>query len=66
MLTRAVEGKTVSKAIPRESVEKTFGQIEIFHHFQHLVRQYTETNIKICDAKLKADKTASREVEKRN
>ena len=65
MLTRAVEGKTVSKAIPKESVEKTFRQIETFHHFQHLVRQYTETNIKICDAQLEAEKTASKEAEKR-
>ncbi len=35
----------------KESVEKTFGQIETFHHFQHLVRQYTETNIKIWRCK---------------
>ena len=65
MITRAVEGKTVSKAIPKESVEKTFEEIETFHHFQHLVREYIETNIKICDAQLEANKDASREAKKK-
>ena len=64
MVTRAVEGKTVSKAIPPERVEKTFEQIETFHQFQNLVREYTEVNIKICDAHLEAGKEASREAEK--
>ena len=65
MVTRAVEGKTVSKAIPPERVEKTFEQIETFHRFQDLIREYTEVNIKICDAHLESGKQASREAEKR-
>lgn len=65
MVTRTVEGKTVSKAIPPESVEKTFEQIEIFHQFQNLVREYTTVNIKICDAQLEAGKEASKEAEKK-
>ena len=65
MVTRAVDGKTVSRAIPPERVDKTFEQIETFHQFQNLVREYTEVNIKICDAQLEAEKAASREAEKR-
>lgn len=65
LVTRAVDGKTVSKTIPKENVDETSRQIETFHHFQELVHHYTETNIKICDAKLQAGKTASREAEKK-
>ena len=65
IVTRAVDGKTVSRAIPPEGVDKAFEQIETFHRFQDLVREYTEVNIKICDAQLEAEKTASREAEKR-
>ena len=65
MVTRAVEGKTVSKAIPEERVEKTFKQIDTYHQSQNLVREYTEVNIKICDAKLEAEKEASREAKKK-
>jgi hypothetical protein len=65
MVTRAVKGKTVSKAIPLEQVENTFAQIDRFHQFQKLIREYTEVNIKICDAGLESEKTASREAEKR-
>ena len=59
MITRAVEGKTVSKAIPAARVEETLEQVETFHQFQNLVREYTEVNIKICDARLEEQKKAS-------
>jgi len=65
IVTRAVEGKTVSKAIPKEYVERTFGQIDTFHKFRKLVHEYTEVNIKFCDDELDAGKQASREAEKR-
>ncbi len=65
MVTRAVEGKTVSKAIHSEIVEKTFEQIETFHQFQDLVREYTEVNIKICDAQLASNKQTSQEAKKK-
>ena len=64
MVTRAVDGKTVSKSVPPESVDTTFQQIDTFHQFQSLIREYTEVNIKICDAQLEAEKTASREAQK--
>lgn len=65
MITRSVSGKTVSKAIPREKVDTTFKQIDTFHQFQNLVREYTDANIKICDARLEEGKAASREAEKK-
>lgn len=61
---RAIDGKTVSKSVPPESVDTTFEQIETFHQFQSLMREYTEVNIKICDAQLDAEKTAFRETKK--
>ncbi len=65
IVTRAVEGKTVSKAIPKERVEKTFKQIDTYHQFQNLVREYTEVNIKICDAQFEAGTEASKEAIKK-
>lgn len=65
MVTRAVNGKTVSKAIPPEQVENTFAQIERFHQFQQLTHEYTELNIKICDNKIELGKKASQEAKKR-
>ena len=65
MITRSVSGKTVSKAIPREEVDTTFKQIDTFHQFQNLVREYIDANIKICDARLEEGKAASREAEKK-
>lgn len=65
MVTRSVEGKTISKSIPKEYIEKTFAQIDTFHQFQKLVHEYIEVNIKICDAKLKAEKEALGGAEKR-
>ena len=58
MVTRSVEGKTVSKAIPKEQVENTFEQIDTFHRFRELVREYTEANIRICDARLEEERQA--------
>lgn len=65
MVTRSVKGKTISKAIPKGKVDKTFKQIDTFHRFQNLVHQYIETNIKICDTQLEQDKQASREAKKK-
>ncbi|MCK4990077.1 MAG: hypothetical protein KAS29_06305 [Bacteroidales bacterium] len=65
MTTRSVKGKTISKAIPIEKVDTTFKQIDTFHQFQNLVREYIETNIKICDASLEKEKAASRKAEKK-
>ncbi len=65
MTTRSVGGKTISKAIPKEKVDTTFKQIDIFHQFQKLVHEYVETNIKVCDTRLEEGKAASRDAEKK-
>jgi hypothetical protein len=65
LVTRSVNGKTVSKTIPEDRVEKTFEQIESFHTFKDLIHQYTEINIKICDALLEEPMEASVEAKKR-
>lgn len=51
-LTRTVNGKTVTKIIPAEAVETTRMQIERYHEVQRLLHEYTQTNVKICDALL--------------
>ncbi|NQT58059.1 MAG: hypothetical protein HQ557_03650 [Bacteroidetes bacterium] len=65
MITRSINGKTNSKAIPREEAATTFKQIDTFHQFQSMVREYIETNIKICDARLANGKAASLEAKKK-
>ena len=65
MATRSVRGKTISKAIPIEKVDTTFKQINTFHKFQNLVREYIETNINICDIQLEKGKAASMEAKKK-
>ena len=65
MTTRSVKGKTVSKAIPLAKVDTTFKQIDTFHRFQILIREYIETNTKICNARLEEGKATSKEAKKK-
>jgi len=65
MITRSVKGKTISKEIPKEKVDTTFKQIEMFHSFQKLIHDYIETSINICDLQLEQDKKDSKEAEKK-
>jgi len=58
-------GKTVTKIIPKEEVEMTRRQFQVYHRFYEVVGELVETNEKIYDAKLKAEKKASRETKKR-
>ena len=64
-LTRSVEGKTVTKIIPKDAVETTNRQLQEYHRFREAVSELVETNEKICDAYLEAGKEASREAEKK-
>ena len=53
-LTRAVEGKTVTKVIPAgNAVEQTKAQIAAYRRFRKLVQELLELNVEICDRKLK-------------
>jgi hypothetical protein len=53
-LTRAENGKTITKIIPAEAVEGTKEQIAEYRKFKELVNDFTEINIQMCDAKLSA------------
>lgn len=55
-LTRAVQGKTVTTIIPKDQVETTRNQIQEYQRFKQTVKELVETNIKICDEKLKRTK----------
>jgi hypothetical protein len=64
-LTREVEGKTVTKVIPRPAVEQTRRQIVEYKRFRDLTRKFVEVSEKICDAHLHAAAgSASRELKK--
>lgn len=49
-LTRKVDGKTVTKVIPIDFVDATVEQISRYREVQRLWREYTEVNVKICEA----------------
>lgn len=64
-LTRSVEGKTVTKVIPRGSaVEQTKAQIAKYRRFRKLVQELIELNVQICDQKL--EKRAASATSKKN
>lgn len=64
-ITHKVKGKTVAKYIRKEFLAQTEMQIEAWNEFQEIVKELTQTNIKICDAKLELEKQASQEVKKK-
>jgi len=60
-----VDGKTVTKIIPRAAVEQTQRQIAEFKRFRDLTRDFVEVSEKVCEAQLHAETDgASREVKK--
>lgn len=64
-LTRAVEGKTVTKVIPAgNAVEQTKAQIVEYRRFRKLVQELIELNVQICDQKLEEGSAPS--VSKKN
>ena len=64
-LTRSVKGKTVTKIIPKNAVETTNKQLQEYQRFREAVSELVETNERICDVQLEAQKAASTEAEKR-
>jgi len=61
-LTRAVEGKTVTRGIPAgPAVQRTREQIEEYRRFRALVHQFIEVSEKLCDARLRLSRAASKE-----
>ena len=59
-LTRAVEGKTLTKVIPPGSaVEQTKAQIAEYRRFRKLVQEFIELNVQICDQRLEEGSASS-------
>ena len=60
ILTRAVNGRTVTKGIPvGPAVQQTRQQIEEYQRFRALVRQFIEVSERLCDAQLRVSRAAS-------
>ncbi len=53
-LSRKVNAKSVSRGIPAHALEATRKQIEHYHGFKDLVRDFIEVNESLCDLRLKA------------
>lgn len=67
MVTHAVAGKTVSKAIPSgPAVDQTRAQIAEHQRFRQLARELVATNEQICDARLEASRVPSGSDHKKN
>lgn len=64
-LTHAVKGKTVTRVIPAEAVERTREQIGEYRRFRTLVRQFVEVSERLCDLQLAGEKAARKEAEKK-
>jgi hypothetical protein len=64
-LTHAVEGKTVTRIIPKgAAVERTREQIAEYHRFRDLVRELIAVSEQICDAQMQAATAAPTPVKK--
>ncbi len=60
ILTRPVNGKTVTKAVPEGSaVEQTRAQIQEYKRFRELVRELIQVNERICDLRLRSPEAAA-------
>ena len=51
-LTLVKDGKTATKIIPAEAVEETKKQMGEYKRFKKLIHDFTEINIRLCDARL--------------
>jgi hypothetical protein len=67
MVTHAVEGKTVSRAVPSgPALERTRAQIAEYQRFRKLARALVATNEQICNARLDESREASSPEIKKN
>lgn len=53
-LTRAVEGKTVTRIVPAGAVEETREHLVEYRKFRGLARELVEVSERLCDARLGA------------
>lgn len=64
-LTRAVQGKTITRVIPAHAVERTREQLAEFHRFRELSRELVEINERLCDARLRTETERAEESAKK-
>ena len=58
-MTRGLQGKTVTKVIPADCVDESLKQIDRYRELQRLMHEYTELNVKICDALIERSRNES-------
>jgi len=67
ILTREVNGKTVTRAVPGGSaVQQTRAQIEEYKRFRELIRELIQVNERICDLRLRQPDAAAPSGDKKN
>lgn len=54
-LTHSVHGKTVTRIIPPDGVERTRQQIAEYQRFRALAQEVVEASERLCDAELRQD-----------
>lgn len=60
ILTREVNGKTITKAIPAgPTVQQTRAQIDEYKRFRELTRELVQVNERICDTRLHQPEAAA-------
>jgi hypothetical protein len=65
ILTRGVGGKTMTKSIPVEAVERTQAQIREYRRFREMVGEFVEVCEQRCDSRLAEEKAVSEEAAKK-
>ena len=64
-LTRTVKGRTRTRIIPVEEVERTRAQIAEYQRLRALVRELLEVSTEMCDVQLEAVKAAKEKTSSR-
>ena len=62
--TARVDGKPLTRAIPRDALEQTRAQIAEHHRFKELSRRLVEASEALCRARLAAGRDAGRNAPK--
>jgi hypothetical protein len=60
-----VGGKTVTRIIPADAVERTREQLAEFRKFRELTRELVEINERLCDARLRSEAERSDDTSKK-
>lgn len=66
ILTHKEGGKTVTRAIPGDAVQRTREQVAEYRRFREVVRKFVEVSEAICDSELRARGRGSEAAGKKN